>query len=78
MDAFNRNNKEMKLSTVSAIGTAMTALVTPALLAVSVAGVALATSAQEAKSRSYGLNVNGSMHRITGNGVRTGHGIYSF
>lgn len=59
MDAFNRNNKEMKLSTVSAIGTAMTALVTPALLAVSVAGVALATSAQEAKSRSYGLNVNG-------------------
>ena len=78
MQATNKGDKEMNLSTVSALGTAMTALVTPALLAMSVTGVALATSAEEAKAERYGLNVNDSMHRITGNGVRTCHGIYTF
>ena len=78
MQATNKANREMNLSTVAAIGTAVAAAVTPALLAIGVAGVALATSGQEAKAGSYGLNINGTMHRITGSGIRSGHGIITF
>ncbi len=78
MQATNKANKEMNLSTVAAIGTAVAAAVTPAILAIGVAGVALATSGTEAKAGSYGVNVNGDWGRVTGSGVRSGHGIYTF
>ena len=78
MQATNKGNNEMNISTVAAIGTAVAAAVTPALLAIGVAGAVIATSGGEAKAGSYGLNINGTTHRITGSGVRSGFGIYTF
>ena len=78
MQATNKGNNEMSISSVAAIGTAVAAAVTPALLAIGVAGVALATSGQEAKAGSYGMNINGNHHRVIGGGVRSGFGIYSY
>ena len=78
MQATNKGNNEMKISTIAALGTAVAAAVTPALLALGVAGAVIATSGGEAKAGSYGLNVNGTMHRITGSGIRSGYGVYTY